>query len=102
MARFPAPETVADPLVFFHPRVYCWLSLGRALVGDRAGAHRQRRIALELAQSRRAHFDVLAAKVIAQRFDPLIPPAGFERRFVGFNDERFQLGEVFFARRDRT
>ena len=38
MARFPPPETVSDPLLFFHPRVYCWLSLGRALFGDRAGA----------------------------------------------------------------
>jgi DNA-binding SARP family transcriptional activator len=72
MARFPAPETVADPLVFFHPRVYCWLSLGRALVGDRAGAHRQRRIALELAQSRRAHFDVLAAKLVRVEIDAIL------------------------------
>ena len=72
MARFPPPETVADPLVFFHPRVYCWLSLGRALLGDRAGAHRQRRIALELAQSRRAHFDILAAKLVRVEIDAIL------------------------------
>jgi DNA-binding SARP family transcriptional activator len=72
MARFPPPETVADPLVFFHPRVYCWLSLGRALIGDRAGADRQRSIALELAQSRRAHFDVLAAKLVRVEIDAIL------------------------------
>ncbi|OBK38362.1 transcriptional regulator [Mycobacterium sp. 1245111.1] len=72
MARFPPPETVADPLVFFHPRVYCWLSLGRALRGDRAGAHRQRRIALELAQSRQAHFDILAAKLVRVEIDAIL------------------------------
>jgi DNA-binding SARP family transcriptional activator len=72
ISRFPPPETVADPLVFFHPRVYCWLSLGRALVGDRTGAHRQRRIALELAQSRRAHFDVLAAKLVKVEIDAIL------------------------------
>jgi DNA-binding SARP family transcriptional activator len=72
MARFPPPETVADPLVFFHPRVYCWLSLGRALLGDRAGAHRQRRVALELAQSRRAHFDILAAKLVRVEIDAIL------------------------------
>jgi DNA-binding SARP family transcriptional activator len=72
MARFPPPETVADPLVFFHPRVYCWLALGRALRGDRAGAHRQRLIALELAQSRRAHFDVLAAKLVTVEIDAIL------------------------------
>ncbi|WIM88625.1 BTAD domain-containing putative transcriptional regulator [Candidatus Mycobacterium wuenschmannii] len=72
MARFPPPETVADPLVFFHPRVYCWLSLGRALLGDRAGAHRQRKVALELAQSRRAHFDILAAKLVRVEIDAIL------------------------------
>ncbi|WP_428340170.1 BTAD domain-containing putative transcriptional regulator [Mycobacterium sp.] len=72
MARFPPPETVADPLVFFHPRVYCWLALGRALRGDRAGAHRQRLVALELAQSRRAHFDVLAAKLALVEIDAIL------------------------------
>jgi DNA-binding SARP family transcriptional activator len=72
MARFPPPETVADPLVFFHPRVYCWLALGRALRGDRAGAQRQRRVALELAQSRRAHFDVLAAKLVTVEIDAIL------------------------------
>jgi DNA-binding SARP family transcriptional activator len=72
MARFPAPETIADPLVFFHPRVYCWLALGRALRGDRAGAHRQRLFALELAQSRRAHFDVLAAKLVTVEIDAIL------------------------------
>jgi DNA-binding SARP family transcriptional activator len=72
MARFPPPETVADPLVFFHPRVYCWLSLGRALLGDRVGAHRQRRVALELAQSRRAHFDILAAKLVRVEIDAIL------------------------------
>jgi len=72
MAHFPPPETVADPLVFFHPRVYCWLALGRALLGDRAGAQRQRSIALELAQSRRAHFDVLAAKLAKVEIDAIL------------------------------
>ncbi len=72
MARFPPPEAVTDPLVFFHPRVYCWLALGRALRGDRAGAHRQRLIALELAQSRRAHFDVLAAKLVTVEIDAIL------------------------------
>jgi hypothetical protein len=59
-------------LIFFHPRVYCWLALGRALRGDRAGAQRQRRIALELAQSRRAHFDVLAAKLVTVEIDAIL------------------------------
>ncbi len=72
MARFPPPETVADPLVFFHPRIYCWLALGRALRGDPAGAHRQRLVALELAQSRRAHFDVLAAKLVTVEIDAIL------------------------------
>lgn len=72
MARFPPPETVADPLVFFHPRVYCWLGLGRAILGDRDGADRHRRTALELAQSRRAHFDVLAAKLAKVEIDAIL------------------------------
>jgi DNA-binding SARP family transcriptional activator len=72
MARFPPPETVADPLYFFHPRVYCWLGLGRANLGDRAGAHRHTRTALELAQSRRAHFDVLAAKLSKVEIDAML------------------------------
>lgn len=72
MARFPPPETAADPLVFFHPRVYCWLSLGRALLGDRGGAHRQRRVALELAQSRHAHFDILAAKLVRVEINAIL------------------------------
>ncbi|WP_293003057.1 AfsR/SARP family transcriptional regulator [Mycobacterium sp.] len=72
MARFPPPETVADPLIFFHPRVYCWLALARALRGDRAGAHRQRLVALELAQSRRSHFDVLAANIVTIEIDAIL------------------------------
>jgi DNA-binding SARP family transcriptional activator len=72
MAHFPPPETVADPLIFFHPRVYCWLALSRALLGDRAGAHRQRSVALELAQSRRAQFDVLAAKLAKVEIDAIL------------------------------
>jgi hypothetical protein len=72
MAHFPPPETVADPLYFFHPRVYCWLGLGRANLGDRAGAHRHSRTALELAQSRRAHFDVLAAKLSKVEIDAML------------------------------
>ena len=72
MARFPPPETIADPLYFFHPRVYCWLGLGRANLGDRAGAHRHTRAALELAQSRRAHFDVLAAKLAKVEIDAML------------------------------
>jgi DNA-binding SARP family transcriptional activator/DNA-binding transcriptional ArsR family regulator len=72
MARFPPPETVADPLHFFHPRVYCWLGLGRANVGDRVGAYRHSRTALELAQSRRAHFDVLAAKLSKVEIDAML------------------------------
>jgi DNA-binding SARP family transcriptional activator len=72
MARFPPPETVADPLQFFHPRMYCWLGLGRANLGDRVGAYRNVRTALELAQSRRAHFDVLAAKLARVEVDALL------------------------------
>ncbi|HEY9305271.1 MAG TPA: transcriptional regulator, partial [Mycobacterium sp.] len=72
MAHFPPPETVADPLYFFHPRVYCWLGLGRANLGDRAGAHRHSRTALELAQSRRAHFDLLAAKLSKVEIDAML------------------------------
>jgi DNA-binding SARP family transcriptional activator/tetratricopeptide (TPR) repeat protein len=72
MAHFPPPETVADPLYFFHPRVYCWLGLGRANLGDRVGAHRHIRTALELAQSRRAHFDVLAAKLSKVEIDAML------------------------------
>lgn len=63
MDTFPPPETVTDPLHFFHPRVYCWMALGEANRGDRDKAHEYYRRALHLAQSRGDVFNILAAKL---------------------------------------
>lgn len=63
MSTFPPPETVTDPLHFFHPRVYCWMALGEAVRGDDDAMHEYLRLARELAQSRGDVFNVLAAKL---------------------------------------
>jgi DNA-binding SARP family transcriptional activator len=63
MKAFPPPETVSDPLHFFHPRVYCWMALAEAMRGDRDAMHEYHRAALHLAQSRGDMFNILAAKL---------------------------------------
>ncbi|MBI3215571.1 MAG: AAA family ATPase [Mycobacterium sp.] len=62
MDHFPPPETVSDPMHFFHPRVYCWMALGEALRGDRRAMRDYAERALRLAQSRGDVFNILAAK----------------------------------------
>jgi ATP/maltotriose-dependent transcriptional regulator MalT len=64
MDTFPPPETVTDPLHFFHPRVYCWMALAEAIRGDRDAMHEYHRRALHLAQSRGDMFNILAAKLV--------------------------------------
>ncbi|MDR3662725.1 MAG: BTAD domain-containing putative transcriptional regulator [Mycobacterium sp.] len=63
MDTFPAPETVTDPMHFFHPRVYCWMSLGEALRGDADASRQYGTRALQLASSRGDVFNVLGAKL---------------------------------------
>jgi tetratricopeptide (TPR) repeat protein len=63
MSNFPPPETVTDPLHFFHPRVYCWMALAEALRGDQDAMREYHRRALHLAQSRGDVFNILAAKL---------------------------------------
>ncbi|OBI23915.1 AfsR/SARP family transcriptional regulator [Mycobacterium sp. E2497] len=63
MDTFPPPETVTDPMHFFHPRVYCWMALGEAIRGDRDAMREYHRRALHLAQSRGDVFNILAAKL---------------------------------------
>ncbi len=64
MATFPPPETVNDPMHFFHPRVYCWMALCQAIRGDRVAMLDYVREALQLAQSRGDVFNALAAKLV--------------------------------------
>ncbi|BBX85580.1 hypothetical protein MAUB_34530 [Mycolicibacterium aubagnense] len=63
MTNFPPPETVTDPLHFFHPRVYCWMALAEAVRGDQDAMREYHRRALHLAQSRGDVFNILAAKL---------------------------------------
>jgi DNA-binding SARP family transcriptional activator len=63
METFPPPETVTDPMHFFHPRVYCWMALAEAVRGDHDAMREYHRCALELAQSRGDVFNILAAKL---------------------------------------
>jgi len=63
MSTFPPPETVTDPLHFFHPRVYCWMALAEAMRGDDDAMTEYLRLARELAQSRGDVFNILAAKL---------------------------------------
>lgn len=63
MDTFPPPETVTDPLHFFHPRVYCWMALAEALRGDTDAMREYASLAQELAQSRGDVFNILAAKL---------------------------------------
>ena len=63
MDTFPAPETVTDPMHFFHPRVYCWMSLGEALRGNADASRHYGTRALQLASSRGDVFNVLGAKL---------------------------------------
>jgi hypothetical protein len=72
LALFPPPDEVVDPLQFFHPRVYCWLALGQALRGNRDTALEYCRSGLELAQSRRDLFNVLAAKLVMVEIDAVL------------------------------
>ncbi|BBX83829.1 BTAD domain-containing putative transcriptional regulator [Mycolicibacterium aubagnense] len=63
MRTFPAPETVTDPMHFFHPRVYTWMSLGEALRGNADASRHYGTRALQLASSRGDVFNVLGAKL---------------------------------------
>jgi DNA-binding SARP family transcriptional activator/DNA-binding transcriptional ArsR family regulator len=63
MDTFPPPETVTDPMHFFHPRVYCWMALGEAVRGDRDAMRDYAQRGLQLAQSRGDVFNILAAKL---------------------------------------
>lgn len=63
MKSFPAPETVSDPLHFFHPRVYCWMAIAEAQRGDTVAMDRYRRSARELAQSHGDMFNILASEL---------------------------------------
>jgi hypothetical protein len=64
MQTFPPPETITDPMHFFHPRVYCWMALGEAVRGDREAMRDYAQRALHLAQSRGDVFNILAAKLV--------------------------------------
>ncbi|PXX11350.1 transcriptional regulator [Mycolicibacterium moriokaense] len=72
LALFPPPDEVVDPLQFFHPRVYCWLALGQAMRGNRDTALDYCRTGLELAQTRRDLFNVLAAKLVMVEIDAVL------------------------------
>ena len=72
LALFPPPDEVVDPLHFFHPRVYCWLALAQAVRGNRDTAVEYCRAGLELAQSRRDHFNVLSAKLVMVEIDAVL------------------------------
>ncbi|TDK92345.1 BTAD domain-containing putative transcriptional regulator [Mycolicibacterium mucogenicum] len=63
MDTFPPPETVIDPLHFFHPRVYCWMAIAEAVRGDVQAMREYHRRALHLAQSRGDVFNILAARL---------------------------------------
>jgi len=64
MDAYPPPQTVTDPLHFFHPRVYCWMALAEAVRGDRDAMREYQSRALHLAQSRGDVFNILAAKLV--------------------------------------
>lgn len=72
LALFPPPDEVADPLQFFHPRVHCWIAMGQALRGNRDKALAHCRTGLELAQTRRDVFNVLAAKLVMVEVDAIL------------------------------
>ncbi|MHA3019433.1 BTAD domain-containing putative transcriptional regulator [Mycobacterium sp. BMJ-28] len=63
MKNFPAPDTVTDPLHFFHPRVYCWMAIAEAQRGETVAMDEYCRMARELAQSRGDAFNILAAEL---------------------------------------
>lgn len=72
LTLFPPPDEVVDPLHFFHPRVYCWLALAEAVRGNRDTAVEYCQAGLELAQSRRDHFNVLSAKLVMVEIDAVL------------------------------
>jgi DNA-binding SARP family transcriptional activator len=72
LAEFPVPDSVVDPLNFFHPRVYCWLGLREALRSNRKAAHDYCLKGLELAQTHRDAFNVLAAKLTMVEIDAIL------------------------------
>lgn len=72
IAAYPVPDTVADPLQFFHPRVHCWIAIGEAIRGDREAAQNACRTALNLAQTRRDGFNVLVAKLTMVQVDAVV------------------------------
>lgn len=63
MDTFPPPDTVTDPLHFFHPRAYCWMALGEATRGNRRAMAQYHRRAMHLAQSRGDVFNIQVAKL---------------------------------------
>jgi len=72
MTTFPAPETVTDPLHFFHPRALCWMAIGEASRGDETASRRYLAEAIELTQSRGDVFSVLVNSVAEIEIDAIL------------------------------
>ncbi|NMO01245.1 AAA family ATPase [Gordonia sp. TBRC 11910] len=72
LARYPVPDTVTDPLHFFHPRVHCFAAAAHANLGEVAEARESCRRALEVARSRGDVFNILAAQVTTVEVDAMV------------------------------
>ena len=72
MVTFPAPETVTDPLHFFHPRALCWMAIGEATRGDETAARRYLAEAIELTQSRGDVFSAVVNSVAEIEIDAIL------------------------------
>lgn len=72
LTTYPVPETSADPLYFFHPRVHCFAAIAHANLGNVESARESCRRALELAQSRGDVFNSLAGQVTSLEVDVLV------------------------------
>ncbi|MFT4086737.1 MAG: BTAD domain-containing putative transcriptional regulator [Gordonia sp. (in: high G+C Gram-positive bacteria)] len=72
LEQYPAPETVTDPLHFFHPRVHCFMAIAHAHLGERDAADESCRTALELARSRGDLFNILTAQLTAVEVDGIL------------------------------
>ena len=72
MTTFPAPETVLDPLHFFHPRALCWMAMGEASRGDEAAARGYLAEAIELTRSRGDGFSVLVNNIAEIEIDAIL------------------------------
>lgn len=94
---FAPPETLTDPLHFFHPRVLCWMALGEACRGRAEECDAHIRHAFELAHARNSLFDVLVARIavvesaaILGRLDGTAELAdGVDRDFVAAGSEQW-------------